>query len=155
MRVASKFAVVATLSLMLVSSGAFAQTRGGTNGGPVPPTTPGGPQLCVGTCPAPDAQATVYCSDKAWDLPKITARQVVAIGEQQRIHLAPVCDPQDRGLVNVPTHDVALGNVAGLRGAIEANPLLMAQLDQHGYRSIDVVGILLGSNAAVLYVHKV
>lgn len=164
MRTTSRIALIGTLSMMLFSSAAFAAFNPagapgpapGRPGGTPPSTTPGGHDACTGYCPSIADQATNYndCSDKLLTLPHITGRQVEAIDESQRIHIAPVCDLSTSALATARMRDIALGNVTGLRSSIESNPLLMGELRQHGYRSIDVVGILLGSNAAVVYVHK-
>ncbi|MDR3475241.1 MAG: hypothetical protein P4M09_26615 [Devosia sp.] len=155
MRISSRIALVSSLSLVLFSTAALAL---GPSTAPLPGGpggTPPGHTACTGIdCPQPEASNLADCSDRLLSLPHVTGRQIEAIDEDQRIHIAPVCDMANRSLTDVKPSEASPGNVAGLLTSIEANPLVMAELRRHGYRSIDVIGILLGSNAAVLYVHK-
>jgi hypothetical protein len=153
MRISSRIALAASLSFVLLSSVALAGTP---STAPVPNRPdPGNPghQICTGYCPQP-ADVADACHHDLSSLPHLTGRQIEAIGEDQRLHIAPVCDSANHSLTDMKVVPVEHGNVAGLITSIEANPLIMGELKRHGYRSIDVVGILLGSNAAVLYVHK-
>ena len=153
MRLLSIIALTATLSTGLVSVADAATTR--PNNPPGPNTTD---LVCVATCPPRHADSVTQpnCSDKLMRLPHLTARDILAVGEDQRLHVAPICDLiANHSLADARTHDMGAGNVAGLRAAIERNPLLMNELSSHGYDSNDVFGILIGVNAAVLYVHKV
>lgn len=149
---ASGIVAIAALSLgLLVASPSFAARTF------PPPTTPGGgDEACVTACsPAPSHAGVNYkdCSDKLADLPHTTAAQVAGI-RQQRIHIVPLCDYSNSTLTQQDRLYLTRGNVAGLDAAIAANPVLQAQLTAHGFSTKDVLGILLGSNAAVLYVHK-
>jgi hypothetical protein len=165
MRASSILVVALGLSLATMSLGlagaAMAQrvpppTNGGGGGDNGPNTTP---LVCVATCPpnervAASSPTQNNCADRLLDLPKITGRQVLAVGEDQRLHIAPLCDFANHSLTDAQVKSLGQGNVLGLRSYIEANPLIMSELADHGYRSIDLVGLLIGSNAAVLYVHK-
>ena len=153
---------------MMASAATAATTNRLPNGGdPGTPNNPGNPDNnCDSpTCPPgtpgnPGPGGLSFevrykeCSDKLLSLPHVTGRDVEAIGEQERIHIAPICDIDSSTLESARLQDVGLGNSAGLLAAIESNGLLMEQLQRHGYHSRDVIGILMGSNAVVLYVHK-
>jgi hypothetical protein len=124
--------------------------------------SPGGPNGggtgCAAICGVPEVaknSAIKDCSDHLAALPHITKRDIVEIGMEQRLHLSPVCENYaDQDLTAKQVHYLERGNVAGLELAIEANPLLMQELSDHHYKVGDVLGLLIGDNAAVLYVHK-
>jgi len=157
MRIASTMALVAALAFTVFSSAAMAggpSTAPGPNGGG-DPGHPGGGNPCTAICGTAEVKQPKDCSDKLRPLPVISARDILDIGEDQRMHIAAVCDlVANHSLTDATPQEVSRGNVTGLRPAIEGNPLVMAELDEHGYKSGDVIGILIGSNAAVLYVHK-
>ncbi len=161
MRLALKVAAIASLTLGLASVGGVvtagesfaARTLCNSDhpcGGPG-----GGQDACVTGC-TPVAAITNYkgCSDHLADLPRITGRQIDDIAEQ-KVHLAPICDYSNTALTDQQYHFLQRGNVSGLEADIAGNPVLMNQLASHGFQPRDVLGILLGSNAAVLYVHKI
>ena len=146
------FAFAAVMSLGLLTFGAYAQrvTLG--------PSAPGHPTLCTALCPPPTATPGdvnyKVCGDKLSQLPKITSREVRGIGSSDTVHLVPLCDVVNHSLTAEQTAFLSRGNAAGLLTAIGANRTLDTRLVASGYRANDVLGILLGPNAAVLYVHK-
>ena len=161
MRIASKIALVAALTFGVFSTAAFADgppvwvlvaTVGGNN-----PGTPGN-NNCTALCspPATTASEVNYhaCGDKLGQLRRITSRQVGRIDETDVVHLVPLCDSVGHTLTETETQYLARGNVGGLLTTIDRNPVLMAELTDGGYKANDVLGIALGPNAAVLYVHK-
>lgn len=113
---------------------------------------------CAAICGTPEiANTAVYrdCSDHLANLPHLTKRDVMDIGRGQRLHLAPVCELNaGHSLTDQQIRYLQRGNVTGLDSAIAANPFLMNELSQHGYKVHDVLGLLVGNNAAVVYVHK-
>jgi hypothetical protein len=117
--------------------------------------TPGGGSNCTVLCGGPAVAINLKdCSDNLAKLKHITSRDVLSIGGQ-RIHVMPLCDTvNNHSLTEAQLPFLQRGNVDGLRTSIEGNPVLMGELLEHGYGSKDVLGILVGSNAAVLYVHK-
>lgn len=155
MTIAMKSVVAASLLLMLGVSSALAMDirppRGGNPGNP----GGGGPAVCVGTCQAPvETLASNDCGGRLLNLPRITGRQIAAIGGAQKVRVTPVCETATGAIDTAKKREVDLGNVAGLLGAIEGNHLLVSTLRDRGYRSADVIGILLGPQAAIVYVHK-
>ena len=153
MRSNSTVALIVALSVGLLSTAAFAaSTQPRTNGSTVPG---GNPNTCTVLCPIPgDAEVSVRdCSDKLKDLRRITASQVRRIDDQDVVHLVPLCDTIGHSLTEGEREYLARGNVSGLIPVIGSNPVLLAELDDRGYAPDDVIGIALGVDAAILYVH--
>ena len=153
MRSNSTVALIVALSVGLLSTAAFAaSTQPRTNGSTVPG---GNPNTCTVLCPIPgDAEVSVRdCSDKLKDLRRITASQVRRIDDQDVVHLVPLCDTIGHSLTEGEREYLARGNVSGLIPVIGRNPVLLAELDDRGYAPDDVIGIALGVDAAILYVH--
>lgn len=147
------FAIAAIASFALLTVGAYAQSVAP----PKNPTTPNNP-VCTALCPPPalasgDVNYKV-CSDKLAQLPKVTIREVRGVDSSDTVHLVPLCDVVNHSLTAEQTAFLSRGNAAGLLTAIGANRTLDTRLVAGGYRANDVLGILLGPNAAVLYVHK-
>lgn len=165
MRIFNVF-TVAVLAIGFASTGAFAdgpstspvsQARICNSDHPCNPggDTPGGGSNCTAICGTPDVALNKDCSDNLAKLKHISGRDILAIDEQ-RIHIMPVCDTaNNHSLTQAQLPFLQRGNVDGLRTSIESNPILMGKLSERGYDANDVLGILLGSNAAVLYVHKI
>ena len=128
-----------------------------------PPTIPGGgpdpkcklidcdpPIPCVVNCgpgvgiPGNTA-GLVRCDAKIGDLAKVTAKQITSVNGRDAVEVVPVC--VDKNLI-----EQQLG-VENLRNAIAKNDKMDAVLDQGGYAADDVVGVIVGRKAAVLYVH--
>ena len=98
--------------------------------------------------------ASNACGDKLGQLRRVTSRQVGRIDETDIVHLVPLCDTVGHTLTETETQYLARGNISGLLTTIGNNPVLMAELTDGGYKANDVLGIALGPNAAILYVHK-
>lgn len=121
-----------------------------------PAATDHGPDLCTAACFSipPRAKKTAYqvCGDKLAELRPVSAGQVGRVGDPATVHLVPLCDITNHSLSQQEWAYLARGNVSGILPAIAGNPVLMAELGHGGYKANDVIGVLLGSNAAVLYV---
>jgi hypothetical protein len=87
----------------------------------------------------------VRCDAKIGDLAKVTARQIGSVNGRDAVDVVPVC--ADKNLV-----EQQLG-VESLRNAIARNDKMDKALGQGGYAADDVVGVIVGRNSAVLYVH--
>lgn len=85
------------------------------------------------------------CDAQIGDLKKVTARQVRSIAGRDDVQVVPVC--VDMNLIEQQK------GVENLRQAIARNDRMDAALDQTGYGADDVVGLVVGRKAAVLYVH--
>ncbi len=161
MRANSKLALIVALSVGLMSTAVFADPPVRVLSATVPSTVPGGnptpsnPNTCTVLCPQPGLSevSNQDCSDKLKQLRRVTASQVRRIDEQDVVHLVPLCDTVGHSLADTQTQYLARGNVSGLIPAIGTNPVLMAKLDTRGYAPNDVIGIALGVDAAILYVH--
>ena len=154
MRSNSTVALIVALSVGLLSTAGFAASTlpPRTNGSTVPG---GNPNTCTVLCPIPgDAEVSARdCSDKLKDLRRVTASQVRRIDDQDVVHLVPLCDTIGHSLTEGEREYLARGNVSGLIPVIGRNPVLLAELDDRGYAPDDVIGIALGVDAAILYVH--
>jgi hypothetical protein len=87
----------------------------------------------------------VRCDAKIGDLAKVTAKQIGTVNGRDAVDVVPVC--VDKNLI-----EQQLG-VEGLRNAIAQNDKMDQALGQGGYGADDVVGVIVGRKAAVLYVH--
>lgn len=85
------------------------------------------------------------CDAKIGDLAKVTAKQITSVNGRDAVEVVPVC--VDKNLI-----EQQLG-VENLRNAIAKNDKMDAALGQGGYAADDVVGVVVGRKAAVLYVH--
>lgn len=85
------------------------------------------------------------CDAQIGDLKKVTARQVKSISGRDDVQVVPVC-------VEMNLIEQQKG-VENLRTAIAQNDNMGAALDDTGYGADDVVGLVVGRTAAVLYVH--
>ena len=165
MRNLTKLALIAVISAGAMAANSYAASAGpipSVNGpliypGGTPPGGGGGPNCVVLCTPNPSISQLDYqtCSDKLGQLKVVTRDEVAAIGPERRVHLSPLCaDPVGRTLTETETRYLDRGNIQGLLTVIAENPVLADTLAQGGYKANDVLGILVGSNAAVLYVHK-
>ena len=146
-----RLVLLAVVAVGLLSTAAFAQVRKG-------PPTPDNPNLCVAAC-GPiriPVSPTNYkaCGDKLAQLPKFTIRQVEVIDKTDRVHIVPLCDSVGHSLTKAETTFLARGNVSGLLVPIGKNAQLMAALTASKHVPNDVLGIIIGKNAVILYVHK-
>lgn len=104
------------------------------------PGKPGGdPQIPGNTA------GLVRCDAQIGDLAKVTAKQIRTVNGRDAVDVVPVC--VDKNLI-----EQQLG-VENLRSAIAQNDKMDKALGQGGYASDDVVGVVVGRNSAVLYVH--
>lgn len=87
----------------------------------------------------------VRCDAQIGDLAKVTAKQIGSVSGRDSVQVVPVC--ADKNLI-----EQQLG-VDSLRGAIAQNGKMDKALGQGGYAADDVVGVIVGRNSAVLYVH--
>jgi hypothetical protein len=87
----------------------------------------------------------VRCDAKIGDLAKVTAKQITSVSGRDAVDVVPVC--VDKNLI-----EQQLG-VENLRSAIAKNDKMDKALGQGGYAADDVVGVIVGRKAAVLYVH--
>jgi len=123
----------------------------------------GVPEACVGpTCETPDPCVVdcgpgpggqipgnkvglKLCDAQIGDLKKVTAKQVRSIAGRDDVQVVPVC--VEKNLIEQQQ------GVENLRTAIAQNGNMDAALDSTGYTADDVVGLVVGRKAAVLYVH--
>jgi hypothetical protein len=122
------------------------------------------PEACVGPdCDVPDPDCLVdcgpgpgngipgnhaglkLCDAQIGDLKKVTAKQVKGISGRDDVQVVPVC--LEKNLIEQQQ------GVENLRTAIAQNDNMDAALDETGYVADDVVGLVVGRTAAVLYVH--
>lgn len=87
----------------------------------------------------------VRCDAKIGDLAKVTAKQITSVNGRDAVDVVPVC--VDKNLI-----EQQLG-VENLRHAIAQNDKMDKALGKGGYGADDVVGVVVGRKAAVLYVH--
>ena len=85
------------------------------------------------------------CDAQIGDLKKVTAKQVKSIAGRDDVQVVPVC-------VEMNLIEQQQG-VENLRTAIARNGNMDAALDETSYGADDVVGLVVGRAAAVLYVH--
>jgi|SRR6185312_12568169 len=164
MRIAALLAVSTLLAINTIPTGAYAMFNPGASNTVVCRGTNcgdgggGSDTNCAAICGAPHVAKTdpyLDCTEDLAHLPRITKGDIAMIGGGQRLHIAPVCQGYaDVSLTEKQHNYLDRGNTPGLETAIAANPAIMAELTSHHYKADDVRGILIGSNAAVLYVHK-
>lgn len=156
---------VAAFALALGASDASAQVRSPLVGGP-PSTPTGGPGSgsnpgtdCTVLCKLPVFPHKVslhqyqICSDKLAQLGRVTAREIEGVVDGHKVHVVPLCDTTtDHSLTQPEQAYLSRGNVQGLLPVIAANDVLVSKLDQSGYKTDDVLGVLYASNATLLYV---
>ena len=94
------------------------------------------------------------CASPLGHLPNISEREVRSVDERDRIKLIPICDRLNASLTQVQQNLGATGNAESLVPAIADNAVLTATLGHARYRADDVVGIVMGTDTVMLYVHK-
>ena len=94
------------------------------------------------------------CASPLGHLPNVSEREVRSVDEQDRIKLIPICDRMNASLTQAQQNLGATGNAESLVPAIADNAVLTAALGHARYRADDVVGIVMGTDTVMLYVHK-
>jgi hypothetical protein len=116
-----------------------------------PPATPAPGRRAI-TCGG-KAQLT-DCEAPLGHLPNISEREVRSVDRHDRIKLIPICDRLNASLTQVQQNLAGHGNAESLLPAIAQNTVLTAALGHARYRADDVVGIAMGTDTVMLYVHK-
>jgi len=111
-----------------------------------PPTVPGDPKVV-------SAQLKV-CGDKLQQLRRVSAAEIRSIHQQDEVKVVPVCESAYPSLTENQIKLGDRGNAAGLITAIAGNPVMVAELGDTRHRPDDVIGVAIGDNAAILYVHR-
>lgn len=96
----------------------------------------------------------VDCASPLGHLPDVSEREVRSVDRQDRIKLIPICDRMDASLTQAQVNLGLTGNAETLVPAIARNPVLTAALDRGRYSADDVLGIVMGTDTVMLYVHK-
>ena len=104
------------------------------------------------TCGGKSALAD--CASPLGHLPNVTEREVRSVDGRDRIKLIPICDRLDASLTQAQQNLAVHGNAETLVPAIADNAVLTSALGHGRYRADDVVGIVMGTDTVMLYVHK-
>jgi hypothetical protein len=96
----------------------------------------------------------VDCAAPLGHLPDVSEREVRSVDGQDRIKLIPICDRLDASLTQAQQNLGLTGNAESLVPAIARNPILTAALGRGRYSPDDVLGIVMGTDTVMLYVHK-
>lgn len=113
--------------------------------------------------PAPRGRRAITCGGTAQHtdcaaplghLPKVSEREIRSVDGRDRIMLIPICDLLNKSLTQALPNIIVQGNAESLVPAISRNPVLTAALGHASYRADDVVGVTMGTNVVMLYVHK-
>jgi len=96
----------------------------------------------------------VDCATPLGNLPDVSEREVRSVDGRDRIKLIPICDRLDASLTQAQVNMGLTGNAESLVPAIARNPVLTAALDRGRYSADDVLGIVMGTDTVMLYVHK-
>jgi len=87
-------------------------------------------------------------------LPIVSEREIRSVDRHDRIKLIPICDRLNASLTQVQQNLALHGNAESLVPAIAQNTVLTAALGHARYRADDVVGVTMGTDTVMLYVHK-
>ena len=98
--------------------------------------------------------ALADCSAQLGHLPDVSEREVRSVDNRDRIKLIPLCDRLDASLTQAQQNLAQHGNAETLVPAIAQNVALTTALGHGRYRADDVVGIVMGTDTVMLYVHK-
>jgi hypothetical protein len=104
------------------------------------------------TCGGKSAQTD--CAFPLGHLPDVSEREVRSVDGRDRIKLIPICDRLNASLTQEQRNLAEHGNAETLVPAIAENVVLTAALGHARYRADDVVGIVMGTDTVMLYVHK-
>jgi hypothetical protein len=104
------------------------------------------------TCGGKSALAD--CAFPLGHLPDVSEREVRSVDGRDRIKLIPICDRLDASLTKADQNLAQHGNAETLVPAIAKNIVLASALGHARYRADDVVGIVMGTDTVMLYVHK-
>jgi len=138
-----------------VASLAPATTSGAGTDGPAKVAVETTDQAHVGrrvVCGGKSALAD--CSAQLGHLPDVSEREVRSVDRRDRIKLIPLCDKLDASLTQAQQNLAQHGNAETLVPAIAQNVALTTALGDGRYRADDVVGIVMGTDTVMLYVHK-
>jgi len=94
------------------------------------------------------------CAAPRGHLPIVSEREIRSVDRRDRIKLIPICDRMNASLTQVQQNLALHGNAESLVPAIAQNAVLTAALGHARYRADDVVGITMGTDTVLLYVHK-
>jgi hypothetical protein len=94
------------------------------------------------------------CAAPLGHLPKVSEREIRSVDRHDRIKLIPICDRLNASLTQVQQNLELHGNAESLVPAIARNAVLTAALGHARYRADDVVGVTMGTDTVMLYVHK-
>ena len=94
------------------------------------------------------------CASPLGHLPNVTEREVRSVDGRDRVKLIPICDRLDASLTQAQQNLAVHGNAETLVPAIAENVVLTSALGHGRYRADDVVGIVMGTDTVMLYVHK-
>jgi hypothetical protein len=98
--------------------------------------------------------ALADCASPLGHLPDVSEREVRSVDGRDRIKLIPICDRLDASLTQAQQNLAVHGNAETLVPAIAQNAVLTSALGHGRYRADDVVGIVMGTDTVMLYVHK-
>ena len=113
--------------------------------------------------PAPKIHAKITCGGKSaladcasplGHLPNVSEREVRSVDGRDRVKLIPICDRLDASLTQAQQNLAQHGNAETLVPAFAQNAVLTMALGHGRYRADDVVGIVMGTDTVMLYVHK-
>ena len=116
---------------------------------PAQPAPKGRPHIsCGGTAQLSD------CAAPLGHLPIVSEREIRSVDRHDRIKLIPICDRLNASLTQVQQNLALHGNAESLVPAIAQNAVLTAALGHARYRADDVIGVTMGTDTVMLYVHK-
>lgn len=94
------------------------------------------------------------CAAPLGHLPIVSEREIRSVDRHDRIRLIPICDRLNASLTQVQQNLALHGNAESLVPAIAQNTVLTAALGHARYRADDVIGVTMGTDTVMLYVHK-
>lgn len=103
--------------------------------------------LCLGSTIPGNKRGREECTIDIDALGKVSAGQIRRIGPTDPVKVVKVCES-----MNLVQQQKGVENI---RWAIARNDRMDEVLDEHGFTAADVVGVMMGPQRAVLYVHVV